>query len=82
TRMDGRILARGGALGVNGGLVETAGNVNLSIADGANVSVALPYGNGGIWLLDPTTLRIVASGCTSVSVGGANGARGDAMLNA
>ncbi|MCR3845718.1 hemagglutination protein, partial [Pseudomonas aeruginosa] len=41
-----------------------------------------PYGNGGTWLLDPTTLRIVASGGTSGSVGGANGASGDATVNA
>ncbi|UHL97879.1 filamentous hemagglutinin N-terminal domain-containing protein [Pseudomonas aeruginosa] len=85
TRMDGRILARGGAQGGNGGLVETSGKVNLSIADSAYVSVAAPYGNGGTWLLDPTTLRIVASGGTSGSVGGANGANGasgDATVNA
>ncbi|MDQ1886786.1 two-partner secretion system adhesin CdrA [Pseudomonas aeruginosa] len=82
TRMDGRILARGGAQGGNGGLVETSGKVNLSIADSAYVSVAAPYGNGGTWLLDPTTLRIVASGGTSGSVGGANGASGDATVNA
>ncbi|MBG5666601.1 two-partner secretion system adhesin CdrA [Pseudomonas aeruginosa] len=82
TRMDGRILARGGAQGGNGGLVETSGKVNLSIADSAYVSVAAPYGNGGTWLLDPTTLRIVASGGTSGSGGGANGASGDATVNA
>ncbi|HEK0154362.1 TPA: filamentous hemagglutinin N-terminal domain-containing protein [Pseudomonas aeruginosa] len=82
TRMDGRILARGGAQGGNGGLVETSGKVNLSIADSAYVSVAAPYGNGGTWLLDPTTLRIVASGGTAGSVGGANGASGDATVNA
>ncbi|WP_258164368.1 MBG domain-containing protein [Pseudomonas sp. 19064969] len=82
TRMDGRILARGGAQGGNGDLVETSGKVNLSIADSAYVSVAAPYGNGGTWLLDPTTLRIVASGGTSGSVGGANGASGDATVNA
>ncbi|MEA8484215.1 MBG domain-containing protein [Pseudomonas aeruginosa] len=82
TRMDGRILARGGAQGGNGGLVETSGKVNLSIADSAYVSVAAPYGNGGTWLLDPTTLRIVASGGTSGSVGGANGASGNATVNA
>ncbi|MGU4152213.1 two-partner secretion system adhesin CdrA [Pseudomonas aeruginosa] len=82
TRMDGWILARGGAQGGNGGLVETSGKVNLSIADSAYVSVAAPYGNGGTWLLDPTTLRIVASGGTSGSVGGANGASGDATVNA
>ncbi|EMN8579332.1 hemagglutination protein [Pseudomonas aeruginosa] len=82
TRMDGRILARGGAQGGNGGLVETSGKVNLSIADSAYVSVAAPYGNGGTWLLDPTNLRIVASGGTSGSVGGANGASGDATVNA
>ncbi|MDP5383960.1 MBG domain-containing protein [Pseudomonas aeruginosa] len=82
TRMDGRILARGGAQGGNGGLVETSGKVNLSIADSAYVSVAAPYGNGGTWLLDPTTLRIVASGGTSGSVGGANDASGDATVNA
>ena len=74
-------LARGGAQGGNGGLVETSGKVNLSIADSAYVSVAAPYGNGGTWLLDPTTLRIVASGGTSGSVGGANGASGWARRN-
>ncbi|MGC3710887.1 hypothetical protein, partial [Pseudomonas aeruginosa] len=74
--------ARGGAQGGNGGLVETSGKVYLSIADSAYVSVAAPYGIGGTWLLDPTTLRIVASGGTSGSVGGANGASGDATVNA
>ncbi|MBG6609818.1 two-partner secretion system adhesin CdrA [Pseudomonas aeruginosa] len=82
TRMDGWILARGGAQGGNGGLVETSGKVNLSIADSAYVSVAAPYGNGGTWLLDPTTLRIVASGGPSGSVGGAHGASGAATVNA
>ncbi|MCV6163863.1 filamentous hemagglutinin N-terminal domain-containing protein [Pseudomonas aeruginosa] len=81
-------LAKGASIDVsatgkgNGGLVETSGKVNLSIADSAYVSVAAPYGNGGTWLLDPTTLRIVASGGTSGSVGGANGASGDATVNA
>lgn len=80
--MDRRILVRGGVQGGNGGLVETLGKVNLSIADSAYVSVVAPHGDGDAWLLDPTTLRVVAFDGTSGSAGDANGASGDATVNA
>jgi len=57
TRFDGRISARGGAAGGDGGAVETSGH-ELRVGAGASVATLAPRGKAGDWLLDPLTLTI------------------------
>jgi filamentous hemagglutinin family protein len=55
----GRITARGGALGGDGGFIETSSVGTLGITPTAQISAAAPKGNAGSWLLDPNNIRIV-----------------------
>ena len=57
TDFNGSILARGGALGGDGGNVETSGKQTLSIQTG-RVDGGASQGKGGIWLLDPNDITI------------------------
>jgi filamentous hemagglutinin family protein len=57
TRFDGRISARGGAAGGDGGMVETSGR-QLKIGAGASVATLAPRGKAGDWLLDPQDFTI------------------------
>ena len=57
TRAYGRIQARGGPQGGNGGFVETSGKRDLDFR--AKVDVSAPHGAAGTVLLDPTTITIV-----------------------
>ena len=60
TGFAGSILARGGALGGDGGSVETSGRVNLQ-ATGI-VDAAASHGAAGQWLLDPNNITIQSAG--------------------
>ena len=58
TRFGGRITARGGIQGGNGGLVETSGKNHLDVM-GGKVDAGASNGLAGTWLLDPTDINIV-----------------------
>ncbi len=54
----GRLSARGGAKGGDGGLIETSAKQNLSVTSVPDVTA--PEGAGGTWLIDPNDIDIVA----------------------
>ena len=56
TRIDGRISARGGSHGGNGGSVETSSGKVLDFT--VPVDVSAPAGEAGTWLLDPEDIVI------------------------
>lgn len=56
TRAYGSISARGGALGGNGGLIETSAH-SLDVA-GIAIDASAPSGRNGMWLLDPADIII------------------------
>ena len=60
THAHGSISARGGSEGGNGGRVETSGH-HLDTA-GAMVDTRAAQGRTGLWLLDPNTVTVAASG--------------------
>jgi len=62
TKVEGEILAKGGAEGGAGGQVETSGH-KLSIGDNARVNTG-----GGEWLLDPYDFTIGAGGDITAEV--------------
>ncbi|NBS06478.1 MAG: filamentous hemagglutinin N-terminal domain-containing protein [Verrucomicrobia bacterium] len=59
----GDLFARGGEEGGNGGFIETSSKDNLQAFGLANTAATL--GKGGHWLLDPTSLTVLAG--TSVN---------------
>ncbi len=61
TVVSGRISARGGHLGGNGGFVETSGHY-LAMAPSAHVNLAAHHGANGNWLLDPEEIDIQTCG--------------------
>ncbi|HSN32202.1 MAG TPA: filamentous hemagglutinin N-terminal domain-containing protein, partial [Ideonella sp.] len=56
TQYYGSIAARGGALGGDGGAVETSGKAFLTLA--GSVDASAPFGANGQWLLDPFNVTI------------------------
>ncbi len=61
TAFNGAISAQGGALGGNGGFVETSGHQGLSVQTGT-VNTLASNGQVGTWLLDPMNITVVSSG--------------------
>jgi filamentous hemagglutinin family protein len=65
TRMDGTISAQGAGSGA-GGQVETSSQGSLGLT--GQVDLSAPSGQGGNWLLDPTTLTVT----TTTNINGTN----------
>ncbi|MBS0653511.1 MAG: filamentous hemagglutinin N-terminal domain-containing protein, partial [Verrucomicrobia bacterium] len=66
TLFDGKIYARGGVEGGNGGFVETSGEIELGIQEGF-VDTSAPQGKFGDWLLDPRSITIQVGGGSSIA---------------
>ncbi|HVE44129.1 MAG TPA: autotransporter-associated beta strand repeat-containing protein, partial [Gammaproteobacteria bacterium] len=64
----GSISARGGAMGGNGGWVETSGKAYLDVAT-ARVNTLAPAGLTGTWLLDPTNIYIATNQAAATTAG-------------
>jgi len=65
TRAFGNISAKGGAQGGNGGRVETSGKLELQVTKTPDLTAS--RGQGGLWLIDPHNVTIVAgSGNTGI----------------
>ena len=65
-RISGQLSARGGTNGGDGGLIETSSLGLLDVSTTPNVTA--PSGAGGLWLLAPANIRIVAgSGTNNIS---------------
>ena len=58
--IQGRLSARGGPEGGDGGFVETSGLKSLAIAQTPDTTA--PNGDGGEWLIDPNDIEIVEGG--------------------
>lgn len=67
TRAYGSITARGGALGGDGGLIETSSHW-LDVA-GITIDASAPNGKAGTWLLDPSDITISAAVTAGIPVG-------------
>jgi filamentous hemagglutinin family protein len=70
SRINGRISARGGNNGGNGGFVETSGQQFLEITTPPDI--AAPAGVGGTWLIDPNNINIVVDGSGTFNINPAN----------
>ncbi len=57
----GKVSARGGGAGGNGGFVETSGG-RVRIKDKARVDTRAPRGKSGQWLIDPDGFTVASSG--------------------
>ncbi len=68
TQFHGTITARGGALGGDGGFVETSGRELLGVS--GIVDASAPRGNPGLWLLDPRNVTINSTSTTGGSFSG------------
>src|SRR5690606_30157499 len=67
TAFHGRIYARGGAHGGDGGFVETSGKEGLSVGR-AVVDTRAPAGRTGTWLLDPHNVTVNGAGAALTDV--------------
>ena len=61
TNINGRISAKAGSLGGDGGNVETSAS-KVSIGDLAAINTSAPQGKSGTWTIDPTDFTVASSG--------------------
>ena len=69
TEFAGAILARGGAIGGDGGWVETSGH-SVDVANSAIVHAGAVKGKRGLWLLDPADVTISTAATSGGSFNG------------
>ncbi len=69
THFSGTVAARGGAIGGDGGQVETSGKRSLTVLAGS-VDVAARKGRSGTWLLDPNDLTIKSNAGANTNIAG------------
>jgi filamentous hemagglutinin family protein len=81
TKFDGTITAKSGIQSGNGGLVETSGKNTLIVGNTAQVNTSSPQGLSGNWLLDPTSITVVAAGGIDPTVAAANANAGASTIN-
>lgn len=79
TRFSGYLSAKGGALGGDGGWIETSGKQFLDVNGIRGIDLTAPLGALGTWLLDPTNIYI-ATNLANANLAGMIGA--DASANA
>src|SRR5207248_34521 len=65
TAVGGKLSARGGRNGGNGGKIETSGKERLVVAKTSSVDTRAPKGRTGTSLLDPKNITIDSSGTTT-----------------
>jgi trimeric autotransporter adhesin len=95
--VNGHLSAQGGAIGGDGGQIETSGS-QVSIGEDTSVATHAPQGTGGSWLIDPTDFTVGtgagsdisgatlganlnANNVTILSSSGASGTSGDIHIN-
>ena len=81
TKFDGTITAKAGIQSGNGGLVETSGKNTLIVGNTAQVNTSAPQGVSGNWLLDPTSITVVAAGGIDPTVAAANANAGASTID-
>ena len=69
TQFHGTGLARGGAMGGDGGLIETSSKDVVSL-DPAKIDAGSIDGNGGTWLIDPRNVTISSGATTEMTPSG------------
>ncbi|MFV0436114.1 MAG: YDG domain-containing protein [Desulfopila sp.] len=68
TSVAGELFARGGAMGGDGGAIETSGHTLVTA--GAIGSAAAPFGKAGEWLFDPPTITVTNDTTTGGGIAG------------
>ncbi|GBO51894.1 hypothetical protein APA_3475 [Pseudanabaena sp. lw0831] len=81
TKFDGTITAKAGTQSGNGGLVETSGKNTLIVGNTSQVNTSAPQGVSGNWLLDPTSITVVAAGGIDPTVAVANANAGASTID-
>jgi filamentous hemagglutinin family protein len=81
TSVAGRISARGGKKGGDGGFIETSSKKDLSVRATAEIAADAPKGTAGLWLLDPHNVTIADNdGGESVSDGTFTATKDDTVV--
>lgn len=66
TQVHGNLMAQGGTLAGNGGLIETSSAQTVDFAH-ALINTSAQHGTHGLWLIDPTNIDILDADATTLS---------------
>jgi filamentous hemagglutinin family protein len=67
TSVAGSLFAKGGALGGNGGFIETSSKGIIDLNQGLIVDTSSPLGRSGRWVIDPAELIIDSAAASAIS---------------